>query len=321
MTAASPARPHRIGLRTLCSVRGTAARVARPIGRRNITAARKRYNSNPGPRQRSTTNVSDTTDQEYRVDHGGHAVEPVDAAFAPGRRLDVRPVAAEETVTHPAKRAKTEIGDAQAVGEQIVPVQLDERVEIKQYIEQADHGYEPEELVGQRIHRGHAPAQDTHGTQQYLKVGPGKRDEQLLPLFTEEPRIGKVAVETRLKIEQQKAHLVDVTAQVAADQSVRDLVQRDDQEDRHDQKRDGASLQHPRQAKTKGITALRDDDQGPSDDQKRCRPEPRPEQQAQASRPSPEPDIWIDGLDLDEQEASDTAVVRLAGREGGRGLF
>src|SRR2546423_15666833 len=89
---------------------------------------------------------------------------------------------------------------------------------------------------------GRAPGERGQRPEKHLEVRACESNPEAFGFFWKEPGIADVAIESRLKTEQQKAHLVHLTAKVFASEAMSELVRGDDKKDNRQQQRQGREL-------------------------------------------------------------------------------
>ena len=99
-------------------------------------------------------------------------------------------------------------------------------------------------MVDPRIGIAQAPGEGGQRPEEQLKVRTRKPNPQPFGFFREKPCVAYVAIESRLKAEQQKPHLVHLAAKMFAGEPVRKLVSAYDKKNNRQQQRQCRELKH-----------------------------------------------------------------------------
>jgi hypothetical protein len=115
-----------------------------------------------------------------------------------------------------AEGALAQVWDLQPITEQIVPVQLDERVQVEQRLD-ARRGHDHQrKIIDDRPWLGQPPGQGRQRPDEYFEIGPRKSDPQPPRFLREKPRITHVAIKRRLKKQEEKTNLTHVSPKIFA---------------------------------------------------------------------------------------------------------
>ena len=138
---------------------------------------------------------------------------------------------AADAATQIAEGARSQVWDPERVAQEIVAVEPDERVEVDEESDGGSGHDDERQRVGPHGRACEPPSQDGQGPENQLDVGAGKRHQKPLRLLGEEPGVAHVAVEGKLEVDEEEAHLPDAAAKVLAGQAMRELVHDRDEED------------------------------------------------------------------------------------------
>src|SRR6266478_3039357 len=127
-------------------------------------------------------------------------------------------------------RARAEVVDPEGDAEQVVAVELDQGIEVDEEPEGRGGDHHQRDSAGPGARLRDPPNDDCQGPEENLQVRPGDGHPEALGLLRDEPGIAHVAVEGRLKVDEQEPHLMNVAPEPLASEAVRELVRRRDHE-------------------------------------------------------------------------------------------
>src|SRR5882724_7475469 len=133
-----------------------------------------------------------------------------------------------ETGTDVLIRVLAQVRNLELIAQQIVPIQLYERIQVKQSFD-TQCGRDHQRLIDWQ--RGWISKPPENGGQcpaKSLQPRPGQRHQQTLALFRKKPGVTYVAIHCRLQVNQQQTDFVDLAAKSFAREPVREFVTDDD---------------------------------------------------------------------------------------------
>src|SRR6267378_2084415 len=182
-----------------------------------------------------------------RRDRAHQSVREIDPALSRRDLRDDSLSRARETfgeVPDIPKCPFAQIGELQVIAQQVVAVELDERVQIEERLHPRQRHHQKGGVVDPRVHVRHPPRDRSEGPEDQLDAGSGDTDAEPLRLLGEEPRVADVGIERGSEVDQQESEVVHLTAEAFTGQPVRELVgRRETEADEEEQRNRGEPVQ------------------------------------------------------------------------------
>src|SRR5260370_28919423 len=129
-----------------------------------------------------------------------------------------------ETGTNVPIRVLAQVRNLEVIAQQIVPIQLYERIQVKQSFDTQRCCDYQRHIVWQRGWISKPPENGGQCPAKNLEPSPGQRHQQTLALFRKKPGVTYVAIHCGLQVNQQQTDFVDLAAKSFAREPVREFV-------------------------------------------------------------------------------------------------
>ena len=246
--------------------------------------------------------------QERKREHGSsQTVSETSPPLAALNLRRCRPLQAQDALDCVAKvsiRPPSQVRHVEQVAQQIIPVQLDQRVEVQQRFDSRDGHDSDGPKVEPGLPIGQAPDQHRAGPEEEFKIRSGKADPKPLRLLRKQPGITHVAIKGRLEIQQQNAQFSHLAAEVFAGEPVRELVSDRNREHCGQEPDQRIPTNQADQVLPKDVPICDREDQRPNDGCRGAGDEPRAEAKANPFHQPTEQRVRVEQLETQVEQTA-----------------